>query len=102
MAEQRKTPADLSEEIETLRADVARLTETVGKLVGQQVDETRERIEERAEDVGRRGRAYAERARAEALAYENQAEEIIVRNPVTAVLTAAGIGFVFGLLSRGR
>ncbi len=102
MAEQRKTQADLSEDIEALRADVARLTETVSALVGQEADEFRRTLEERAEDIADRGRAYAARARAEADRYENQAEEMIVRNPLTAVLMAAGLGFIFGLLSRGK
>lgn len=102
MAEQRKTSGDLTEEIATLRADVSRLAETVGRLVEQEVEQAADRFHDTAEELGRRGRAYADRARAEAAAYESQAEEVIVRNPVTSVLVAAGLGFVFGLLSRGR
>ena len=102
MAEARKTPSDIAEEIATLRADLARLTETVGTLLGQEAEEFRSQLKERAEEIGERGRAYAARARAEAGAYEREAEDLIVRNPITAVLMAAGLGFVFGLLTRGR
>lgn len=102
MAEERKTTASLSEDLEALRGDIARLSETVNAIVRGEAEHLRERIGEQAEELRARGRAYGARARHEIDSIEHEAEEAIVRHPFSAVLMAAGIGLLLGVLVRGR
>jgi ElaB/YqjD/DUF883 family membrane-anchored ribosome-binding protein len=69
---------DLANQMAAIRADLQNLTSTVGRIAGKQVN--------RAQD------------KAMETAYE--AEEAIKRNPLSAVVIAAGLGFLFGVFTR--
>ncbi len=106
-------PADVGRDLDRLRADVARLGNTVTALVRSQSDsansavrdaaeQARDRVYARASDLGRSGQALAYEAR-DRLSHANASlEGQIERNPIMAVLVAAGIGLVLGLVSRHR
>ena len=69
---------DLANQIDAIRADLQNLTSTVGRIAKGQVN--------RAQDA--------------AMETANEAEEAIRRNPLQAVAIAAGLGFLFGVLTR--
>jgi uncharacterized protein YjbJ (UPF0337 family) len=70
--------ADLSDELDAIRADVQNLTGTLG-------------------DVARR---QAGRAQDSAVEAWHGAETYIKQNPLQAVAIAAGLGFVYGMFTR--
>lgn len=80
---------DLSRQVETLKSDIRRLTESLG-------------------DYGRaKGRQYqseaqrrADHFRDEAQGKADEIEAYVHENPATALGIAAGIGLLIGLLSR--
>jgi ElaB/YqjD/DUF883 family membrane-anchored ribosome-binding protein len=71
---------ELAHQVDSLRAELAKLTETVGSMAGRQIDRAQDYAKETAEE----------------------AEAAIRRNPLTAVAIAVGLGFLFGLLTRVR
>ena len=105
---------DLQSDIEAIRADIAALTDTVGKLASEAVkaqaaftkDAKRaakaagrvgEEMWEEAQQLGSNGMdAATDAAHAGVASLEAQ----IKRSPVSAVLIALGIGFVVGLLGH--
>jgi ElaB/YqjD/DUF883 family membrane-anchored ribosome-binding protein len=109
---------DFQKDLEALRADIAALTETVSRLAGEMADArttmrdtVRDSVRSAAKDAAEAGEdllsdamklggdtagAAADAARARVSSMEDE----IKRNPVTAVLTALGIGFVIGIIGR--
>jgi ElaB/YqjD/DUF883 family membrane-anchored ribosome-binding protein len=105
---------DFQNDIEALRADIAALTDTVGKLASEAVKaqaafakdartaakaagRVGEEMWEEAQQLGADGYdAAADAAGAGMATLENQ----IKRSPVSAVLIALGIGFVVGILGH--
>ena len=105
---------DLSESLERIRADIAGLSETVSQLVSdtagiqaslrkkvnnaaKQAAAAGEEMMSDAVEMG--GEAMASAARS-ATAAVDQVEGQIMKNPLTSVLIALGLGFVAGLVSR--
>lgn len=70
---------ELREQLETLKADFANLSETVRKQASRGIEQAQERAAEKVEDL----------------------EAKIRRNPIQSTAIAAGIGFLIGaILSR--
>jgi ElaB/YqjD/DUF883 family membrane-anchored ribosome-binding protein len=95
-----KPGADASDEFKAelmaLRADLAKLVETVKAMGREQadsalnsareaVDHAAERIKKRAADAQQRGEAAAE-----------EIEAMIGRHPLTSILVAVGLGYLIG------
>lgn len=76
--ETRSTGDDLAADIETLREDFRKLSDTFTRLTGEQFD----RAQSKASDTAA------------------QAEEAIRRNPLSAMAIALGLGFLFGVMMR--
>jgi ElaB/YqjD/DUF883 family membrane-anchored ribosome-binding protein len=105
--------AKLSEDLATLRADVAKLAETltllakaeseaVSDAVKQKVRASAARAEATASGLLEEGTAAYEEAKAKAQSLGGEVCSAIERNPLSAVAAALGIGFLFGILTRGR
>jgi ElaB/YqjD/DUF883 family membrane-anchored ribosome-binding protein len=103
----------LGEDLEQLRADVARLTETVGQLLRKQAEvgadrlgaglgSAREALGETAGSFAKAGRGIAEDAQHRLGALGEDLERSIQRSPLTAVVAAAALGMVLGLVHRLR
>ena len=105
---------DLADSLSTIRADIAALGETVGRLVSDTAGIKRSLVK----TVGQAGRqasaageemlsgagelaadAYKTASRS-ALAVVDEVEGRISRNPFTAIAIALGIGVTLGLLGR--
>ncbi|MGH2343002.1 hypothetical protein ACRC7T_16145 [Segnochrobactraceae bacterium EtOH-i3] len=104
---------DVADDLAMLKADIAKLTETLAGLVSAHTATVSETAEAKAKVAaetlkGATDRAFAEgqalaaeaRVRAQSLGADVQG--VIERNPTTSVLTALGVGLLVGFLSRGR
>ncbi|PZX18895.1 ElaB/YqjD/DUF883 family membrane-anchored ribosome-binding protein [Palleronia aestuarii] len=83
------TTEDLSRQVELLKTDISRLTETIGDLGRAKGRQLRSQAEDQA--------AYV-RDRAEGKV--DEIEQYVRANPATALGIAAGIGLLVGLLNR--
>ncbi len=87
---------DLARQMKTIQADVAALTETIKHFavaqaghVAEAVGVAGERVKTTAAEARRRGEVAAE-----------EVEQLISRNPFTAILVAMGLGYIVGFISR--
>lgn len=103
----------LNQDLDALRADVAKLTETVAQLLRNQAEAgadklgaglgaAREAFGETAQSFARAGKGIAEDAQHRLGALGDDLERSIQRSPITAVLAAAALGMVLGLMNRPR
>jgi ElaB/YqjD/DUF883 family membrane-anchored ribosome-binding protein len=103
----------LAQDLGELRADVAKLTETVTQLLRNQAEvgadklgaglgAAREALGDTAESFARAGRGLAEDAQNRIGALGEDLERSIQRSPLTAVVAAAALGMVLGLIHRTR
>lgn len=83
------TTEDLSRQVETLKEDIARLTETLGVYGRSKGQEFRAEAQRRAD-----------RYRHEAQGRVDEIEAYVHQNPAQALGIAAGIGLLIGLFSR--
>lgn len=92
--------AELQEQIETLKADIAAIGGTLKDLVKSSVRQGRAKAERTAEQYMQQGQDQADAALESARAYSEALEGQITKNPFTAVLVALGLGYLVGLMSR--
>jgi len=108
------TDKDLQKDLEAIRADIAALTESIGRLGGD-MSEMRTTMKQTVRDAAKDavhageeilteamklGSDAADTAADAARAGKSSLETEIRRNPISAVLTALGIGFVIGVIGR--
>jgi ElaB/YqjD/DUF883 family membrane-anchored ribosome-binding protein len=91
---------DLMAQLETIRADVAKLTSILSKIATDEVDTARAKVRDAASTIGDQGERLAGAARDSAQSSAHEVEAAIQRNPLSAVLVAVGLGFLFGMFSR--
>jgi ElaB/YqjD/DUF883 family membrane-anchored ribosome-binding protein len=96
------TTGDLAADLAALRQDVARLAETMSKVVQHQAQAAGHRVSEAVGDTKDRITSTAADAQNRVRAVSGEIEAYIEHNPLTAVLIALGIGMSLGLLSRSR
>jgi len=89
-------------DLAALRQDVARLAETVSKLVQHQTQAAGRRVSEAVGDARDKIASGATDAQNRVRATSGEIEACIERNPLMAVLIALGLGVSLGLLSRSR
>lgn len=105
--------AKITADLAALRADVAKLADTLAAVVrneGEAVGAAmRAKVRSGAAQAGAtasglldEGAAALEDAKARAQSVGNEVTAAIERNPLGAVAAALGIGFLVGLLTRGR
>lgn len=105
---------DIAEALEKARADIAALTETVAKLVSDGADmqsALKKKVNATARHAAAAGEEFVHEAGdiagqaftaagKQATAMMDNVEGQIMRNPMTAVVAALGLGFFVGLMSR--
>lgn len=77
-AKTRAAKDDLAADIDQLREDFRKLSDTFSRLTGEQID----------------------RAQVKATDTAAEAEAAIRRNPISAMAIALGLGFLFGVITR--
>jgi ElaB/YqjD/DUF883 family membrane-anchored ribosome-binding protein len=93
---------ELSRQVETLRADLEKLTESIGDIARGEIELRRDQVRDAADEAVRRGRRMQNRARAEADRGLHEAADYVRERPLGAVMTAAAIGMVFGFLTAKK
>lgn len=105
--------SELSSDLAALRADVARLTETMTSIAenqagsaSQALSETMEKarvvLSEATDTLTRTGRDLATEATGRIRTMGKEMGASIERNPMTAVMIAAALGLMIGMLGRDR
>jgi ElaB/YqjD/DUF883 family membrane-anchored ribosome-binding protein len=94
--------SDLSAELASLRADIARLSETLAGLVRGQAGAAGAAVRGAVGDARDQISQAAAQAQDSALGAAADLERRIERNPLTAVLIAAGVGIALGMMSKSR
>jgi len=80
---------------DALREDIARLTDTVAKLVSERTSDAGERVKESVINT-------ADRAQDRVADAAHQAWTSVGRNPLSAVFVALGVGAILGMILRHR
>jgi ElaB/YqjD/DUF883 family membrane-anchored ribosome-binding protein len=94
--------ADLSADLVALRADIARLSDTMAGLVRSQANSASAAVKGVMGDARDQLSQAASQAQDSAFGAAADLERRIEKNPLTAVLIAAGIGMALGMMSRSR
>ncbi|MGV0876156.1 DUF883 domain-containing protein [Martelella sp. FLE1502] len=94
------TEADIQAQIDQLRGDIAELTKMIGALGNQKASDARVKAEKFRDDAIKSGQDAYDRARDEALSFEEDVEDHIRSRPLQSILMAAGFGFLMALLTR--
>jgi ElaB/YqjD/DUF883 family membrane-anchored ribosome-binding protein len=110
MAPARRTPQpkastetreqQLEAQVAQLQQDIKAITETLGKLTGEKVEDAKQLASAELRLLRRRGQHALDDAQEQAMEVEQQLKDTIREKPFTAVATALGIGFVLALLTR--
>jgi ElaB/YqjD/DUF883 family membrane-anchored ribosome-binding protein len=90
----------LEAQIAQLQSDLKSITQTLAKLTETKVEEAKDYASAEFRQLKRRGQTMLDDAHGQAEEYEQQLKDTIREKPLTAVATAAGIGFVLALLTR--
>lgn len=86
---------DLSAQIETLKADLAKLTSSVSSYGQAKAYEAKDTAQKRASELTEAGMNKAYET-------QKQAEDFVRTQPAAAIGIAAGIGFLIGIVSARR
>lgn len=91
---------ELEAQVSQLQDDLKAITDTLSKLTGDKIGEARDIAKTEIRQLKRRGQHMLDDAQDQAEEVEKQLKDTIREKPLTAVATAAGIGFVLALLTR--
>jgi ElaB/YqjD/DUF883 family membrane-anchored ribosome-binding protein len=93
---------ELAADLATLRADIARLSDTIVSLMHGRADAAGAAVRGVVGDARGPLSQAASDAQDSVFGVAANFERRIERNPLTAVLIAAGIGIAFGMMSKSR
>lgn len=91
---------DLDADIRQLRADIARLTDQLNVTGEHSYRTARRAAKEGVEQLKVQGEAAMEGLRSNAKDFEEQVLATVREKPVTSLAIAAGIGYLFAMMSR--
>lgn len=95
-----REPEDLAADIEQLKADIAALARQLQQTGQHSYGAARHAASEGVEQLRAQGEAVYENLRANAGDLERQLADTVREKPVTSLAIAAGIGFLFALMTR--
>lgn len=90
----------LKNELDALRAEFTALLGKLSDEAHATADEAKSELRARLRGMAADARHAADRARDKGEEYVADAQDLIARNPLTAVGAAAAVGFVIGLCTR--
>jgi ElaB/YqjD/DUF883 family membrane-anchored ribosome-binding protein len=91
---------DVENQLNQLREDIAGLARSVANLGNEKAGEMRGKARRAASDAADSSRQMMEAAQKQALTWERDLERQIRTNPLQSVAIAAGVGFLFALMTR--
>ena len=92
--------ADMEVQIETLKAEIAKLTSQMSSSGRQSFDALKNIASDGADQLRYQGEAAVQGMKAKAGDIEGQVVEAVREKPITSLAIAAGVGFLFALMSR--
>ncbi|AXI53609.1 DUF883 domain-containing protein [Sulfitobacter sp. JL08] len=96
------TAEDLGQQLETLKADIVSITQSLGDMAKAQGNDLSAAAKERVADAKAKGSEHIADLNAQAEHLGAQAGEFVHRKPAVALGMAAGLGFLVGLMSQRR
>lgn len=99
-AETTKSAAELEADIRRLQADIEALTRQLAEAGEHRIGAAKRAAAEGVEQLRQKGEAAMESLSGNARDIEAQVIASVREKPVTALAVAAGVGFLFALLSR--
>lgn len=93
---------DWAADLAAVRADIARLSDTIAGLMRGQADAAGAAVKGAVGDARDQLSQAASHAQDSAFGVAADLERRIDKNPLTAVLIAAGIGMALGMMSKSR
>lgn len=96
------TVDDLGKQIDTLKADIAKLTGLMSEFGSAKATEAREMARNKARELRSEGERYAEEAGRVVHENAEAALDAVRRQPATAIAMSVGIGFLIGLVASSR
>jgi ElaB/YqjD/DUF883 family membrane-anchored ribosome-binding protein len=99
-AEEALSELEMRQRIDDLKDEIASLSKTLSALGGQKVDDYKDSVEKFAAEAVSASLKAFDSARSEALSLEEGFERQVRDNPLRAIGIAAGVGFLFALLTR--
>jgi ElaB/YqjD/DUF883 family membrane-anchored ribosome-binding protein len=91
---------DIEVQLQQLREDISSLAKTVAAVGNEKATEVKGKAKRAAADATDASYQMVEAAKGQALSLERDLERQIRANPIQSVAIAAGVGFLFALLSR--
>lgn len=91
---------DIEVQLQQLREDISSLAKTVAAVGNVKATEVKGKAKRAAADATDASYQIVEAAKDQAISLERDLERQIRANPIQSVAIAAGVGFVFALLSR--
>jgi ElaB/YqjD/DUF883 family membrane-anchored ribosome-binding protein len=91
---------DVEAQISQLREDIAALARSVSALGNEKANEVRGKAKRAASDAADASLQMVEDAKQQALSWERDLERHIRTKPLQSIGIAAGIGFLFALMTR--
>lgn len=99
-AEDALSELEMRQRIDDLKNEIASLSRTLSALGGQKVDDYKDTVEKITADAVSASLKAFDAARSEAMSLERGFERQVREHPLRAIGIAAGVGFLFALLSR--
>lgn len=99
-AEDALSELEMRQRIDDLKDEIASISRTLSALGGQKVDDYRDAVEKLTSDAVSASLRAFDTARSEALSMEQGFERQVREHPLRALGVAAGIGFLFALMTR--
>jgi len=92
--------SDASDELNSLRAEVSRLSDKLASRAYSEAEHAGTRVRETVSDLAHRAGDFASTARDRMGETSMELEDNISRNPWAAILIAGGVGLLLGMMSR--
>lgn len=99
-APRRSAEADLQAQIDRLQDDIKAIANSLTRVGKEKVAEGRGRAKEEYKNLLETGEHYVDVAKDEFGQVEKQIKDTIREKPLTAVISAIGIGFLLAVLTR--
>jgi ElaB/YqjD/DUF883 family membrane-anchored ribosome-binding protein len=96
----KETAQDLASDVAKLREDITRLANEIAALGRQSVNTAKRAAAEGVDQLRAQGEAGVDGLRANAQDAQEQLVQTVREKPITSLAVAAGIGFLFALMTR--
>lgn len=91
---------DIEKQLQQLREDISNLAKTVAAVGNEKASEVKGKARRAANDAADASLQMVEAARNQAVSLERDLERQIRTNPIQSIAIAAGVGFLFALMTR--